>query len=178
MKNICVFCASGIGENPVYGDTAYDLGVILAKKGFKIIYGGGKVGLMGKLAEGALSHGGEVIGIIPEFLKTKEVAHENLTELIVTQSMHERKRAMYERADAFIALPGGFGTMDELFESLTWVQLGRHQKPIGILNVNGYYDFLIKQLDKMTEEKLLYDDAKRVLKTDTDAEGLLKKIGI
>lgn len=130
-------------------ESAYEMGKTIANRRSNVIYGGSKLGLMGSLAQGALEHKGEVVGIIPHFLRTKEVTHDNLTELIVVQNMHERKRKMFEMCDAIIALPGGFGTMEELFEMLTWAQIGLHEKPIGVLNVNGYYDGLFAQMKTM-----------------------------
>lgn|SRR5690554_2538018 len=176
MKSICVFCASGIGDNLIYGDTAYALGAKLAKQRISVIYGGAKVGVMGKLAEGVLSENGEIIGIIPEFLKKKEIAHEKLTELITVSTMHQRKALMQEKSDGFIALPGGFGTMEELFEILTWGQLGLHRKPIGILNVNAYYDALIQLIDKMIEEGLLKEEYRKMILISDSADDLLKKM--
>lgn len=174
MKNICVFCASGIGKDPVYGDAAFELGSKLAGMEIGVVYGGAKVGVMGKLAEGALSKNGKIIGIIPDFLKKKEIAHQGLTELITVSSMHERKALMQEKSDGFIALPGGFGTMEELFEILTWGQLGLHRKPIGILNVNGYYDSLIDLTDRMIEEELLRKDFKKMLLVSGSIDELIQ----
>lgn len=131
---------------------------------------------MGKLAEGVLSENGEIIGIIPEFLKKKEIAHEKLTELITVSTMHQRKALMQEKSDGFIALPGGFGTMEELFEILTWGQLGLHRKPIGILNVNAYYDALIQLIDKMIEEGLLKEEYRKMILISDSADDLLKKM--
>ncbi len=155
MKRIVVFCGSGEGYNEVYRETAYALGGLLAEKGIHIIYGGAKVGLMGALADGALAHGGQITGVIPSFLQTKEVAHEGLTELITVATMHERKMEMNRLCDGVIALPGGWGTMEELFEMLTWGQLGLHQKPVGLLNVNGYYEALKALCNNMVQEGFL-----------------------
>src|SRR5690606_3014032 len=142
------------------------------------IYGGAQVGLMGKVAEGCLSHNGKITGIIPGFLKTKEIVHTNLTELVTVKTMHERKALMHDRSDAFIALPGGFGTMEELFEILTWAKLSLHQKPIGILNVNGYYDALIQLVDKMIEEELLRNEYKGMLLISDSIEDLLSQMNL
>ncbi|MBS1587983.1 MAG: TIGR00730 family Rossman fold protein [Bacteroidetes bacterium] len=152
MKSIAVFCGSSDGYSDLYKEVAYEVGAELATRGIKLIYGGAKVGLMGALADGALQINGQVIGVIPSFLQTKEVAHENLTECIITRTMHERKMKMHELSDAIIALPGGWGTMEELFEMMTWAQLGLHQKPIGLLNINGFYEPLLALLDTMVME--------------------------
>ena len=178
MKSICVFCASSLGNHPVYAETAFELGEILAENGIELIYGGAQVGLMGKVADGALSKNGKVTGIIPGFLQTKEIAHHSLNELITVQTMHERKALMHDRSDAFIALPGGFGTMEELFEILTWAQLSLHQKPIGVLNINGYYDPLIQLVDKMIEEELLRNEYKGMLLISDSIEDLLSQMNL
>ncbi len=178
MKSICVFCASSMGNQSVYAETAFELGKILAENQIELIYGGAQVGLMGKLADGVLSQNGKVTGIIPEFLKTKEVAHNSLSELITVKTMHERKAKMHEMSDAFIALPGGFGTMEELFEILTWGQLSLHRKPIGILNINGYYDALIQLVDKMIEEGLLKSEYKEMLLISDLVEDLLSQMNL
>lgn len=178
MKSICVFCASSLGNDPVYAETAFELGEILAENGIELIYGGAQVGLMGKVAEGSLSHNGKVTGIIPGFLKTKEIVHANLTELITVKTMHERKALMHDKSDAFIALPGGFGTLEELFEILTWAQLSLHKKPVGILNVNGYYDPLIQLVEKMIDEELLRNEYKRMLLISDSIEDLISQINL
>ncbi len=139
MKKICVFCGSSFGVRPEYEAQARFLGRELAGRGISLVYGGGRVGLMGAVADAALEAGGEVIGVIPEFLMRKEIGHSHLSELIVVESMHARKAKMSELADAFIALPGGFGTFEEFFEVLTWAQLGMHSKPIGLLDTDGFY---------------------------------------
>jgi uncharacterized protein (TIGR00730 family) len=176
MKRITVFCGSSAGKNEKYSKQAHQLGQILAKKDIGVVYGGAKIGLMGAVANGALSESGEVIGVIPDFLRTKEVAHTELSEMIVVESMHERKLKMHDLADAFIALPGGFGTMEELFEILTWGQLGLHQKPVGLLNVDNFYDSLLVMLDQMTEQKLLKEVNREMLLSDNDINRLLKKM--
>ncbi len=142
MKNIAVFCGSSEGYNECYREAAYELGEVLAKRNIGVVYGGAKVGLMGAVADGALQNGGTVTGVIPEFLHTKEVVHEGLTRLITVKTMHERKLKMHDLCDGVITMPGAWGTMDELFEMLTWGQLGLHTKPIALLNINGYYDAL------------------------------------
>lgn len=155
MKNVAVFCASSIGNNPEFEKEAYALGQLLAERGSGLVYGGAQVGLMGAVANGVLSKGGSVTGVLPVFLQTKEIAHPALTELIVVNTMHERKTIMSERSDGVIALPGGFGTMEELFEMLTWAQLGLHKKPIGLLNTAGFYAPLISFIDNMVTAGLL-----------------------
>jgi uncharacterized protein (TIGR00730 family) len=143
FKSIAVFCASSDGNDPAIYEEAYKVGSFLARQQIEVVFGGSRLGLMGQVAKGALDNNGEVTGVIPDFLKTKEVVHTGLTNLITTEDMHGRKLKMHDLSDAFIALPGGFGTLEELFEILTWGQLGLHRKPIGILNSNGYYDDLL-----------------------------------
>ena len=155
MNNIAVFCGSSEGQIPSIIEQAYQLGGYLAENKLRLVYGGSKIGLMGQVARGVIEKEGEVIGVIPDFLKTKEIVHPDLSELIVTTNMHERKVIMYEKSDAFIIIPGGFGTLDEFFEIATWCQLGLHSKPIAILNMNGYYDHLISQCKTMVEAGLL-----------------------
>jgi len=155
MKSITVFCGSSLGTEPIYAEQAYQLGQILASKKIKLVYGGAKIGLMGAIAKGTLENNGEVIGIIPTFLQKKEVVHENLTELISVETMHERKQKMFEHCDGFIMLPGGIGTMEEFFEILTWAQLGRHTKPIGILNTDGYYTGLLSFIHTMIDKQFV-----------------------
>ena len=152
IKSICVYCASGSGTNPAFVEAARAFGRILAENGIRLVYGGGSVGLMGTLADAVLDHGGAVTGVIPDFLVNREHMLARAQERIITSDMHERKRVMFERADAFVALPGGVGTLEELVEQLTWAQLGRHKKPILILNVEGFWDPLCALLDQM--EKL------------------------
>lgn len=176
MKSILVFCGSNKGNNPAYETAAYELGKTLAQRGMRLIYGAGNVGLMGILADSALEHGGEVTGVIPYFLREKEVCHLGLTELVIVQSMAERKLAMAERADAVITLPGGYGTLDELFEMLTLVQLSQANHPIGILNINGFFDPLIAQLNRMNEDKFLKDIHRNVLLSADNIEDLLAKM--
>lgn len=155
MKKITVFCGSSLGTDTVFEEQAYLLGKTLASLDIAVIYGGAKVGLMGKVADGALQNGGEVVGVLPEFLKQKEIAHEGLTRLILVETMHERKIRMHELSDAIIALPGGFGTMEEFFEMLTWAQLGLHKKPVALLNINGFYDPLITLIQTMVSKGFL-----------------------
>jgi uncharacterized protein (TIGR00730 family) len=155
MNSITVFCGSSEGTDPVFKEVAYGLGKQLANENTTVIYGGAQIGLMGAVAKGALENEGRVIGVIPHFLSGKEVLHEGLTELIQVDTMHERKTIMAEKSDGFIALPGGFGTFEELFEILTWAQLGLHQKPIGVLNINGFYDDLHEMVQKMVDKGFL-----------------------
>jgi uncharacterized protein (TIGR00730 family) len=157
IKSICVYCASGPGTNPAFVATARRFGQILAENRIRLVYGGGSIGLMGALAESALDHGGQVTGIIPDFLVNREHMSERVQEHIITRDMHERKRIMFERADAFVALPGGVGTLEELVEQLTWAQLGRHKKPILIANVERFWDPLLKLLDHMREVEFIRD---------------------
>lgn len=160
---VAVFCGSGVGKDPIYASAAFGTGQCLALNKIELIYGGAGIGLMGQVANGALQSGGMVIGVIPHFMDQREVIHTGITELVCVESMHERKLKMYERADGIIALPGGFGTMDELFEVLTWVQLGLHAKPVGILNVNGYYDALLSMMATMVEDGFLRaEDLERI----------------
>jgi hypothetical protein len=154
MRKICVFCGSSTGKNPVYSDTAVRLGEYFVKNSLSLIYGGGDVGLMGILSSTVMLGGGHVTGIIPEKIH-RHVPHKNITELIVVKTMHERKALMYSRSEAFICLPGGIGSLDELLEVFTWQQLGYHAKPVLLLNINGYYNFLIKQLKLMVTEGFL-----------------------
>jgi uncharacterized protein (TIGR00730 family) len=155
INAICVYCGSSPGTEPAFIEAAQELGKILAENGVRLIYGGGSVGLMGALAESVLEHGGQVTGIIPEFLTKRERPRRLAQELIVTRDMHERKRTMFERADAFVALPGGLGTLEELVEQLTWVQLGRHKKPILIANISGYWGPLLALIDHMRAVKFV-----------------------
>jgi uncharacterized protein (TIGR00730 family) len=155
MKSVCVFCGSSSGANPAYAAAARELGRELASRKLALVYGGGRVGLMGEVASAALAAGGTVVGVIPHSLALREVAQEDCTELIVVNTMHERKAIMADRADAFAALPGGYGTCDELFEIITWAQLGIHRKPVAMLNVNGFFTPLLTWLDRVVAEGLL-----------------------
>lgn len=155
MKQVVVFCGSSSGNDPAYMAEAYQLGKTLALQNIGVVYGGAKVGLMGAVAQGSLDNGGSVIGVLPHFLSAKEIRHDGLSEMIMVETMHQRKAKMDELSDGIITLPGGFGTMEELFEMLTWAQLGLHKKPIGILNINGYYDELLALIDLMVNKQLL-----------------------
>lgn len=173
MNTIVVFCGAGEGYTDIYRETAYSLGALLADRQITLVYGGSKRGIMGALATGALDRKGMVYGVLPHFLQTEEVAHEGLTELILVRTMHERKMKMHELSDGIIALPGGWGTLEELFEMMTWAQLGLHQKPIGILNINGFYDPLITQFSIMLEEGFLKEIFRKIILVSEDMEELL-----
>jgi len=155
VKRVCVYCGSGHGRNPAYEAAAAELGGALAAAGLELVYGGGSIGLMGTVAHSVLSAGGRVTGVIPQFLKDREVMLADVTELITTADMHERKRIMFERADAFVALPGGIGTLEEVVEMMTWSQLGQHEKPILLANIEGFWDPLTVLLDHMRDEAFL-----------------------
>ncbi len=174
MESIAVFCASGIGKTPVYKESAYAFGKYLAGLKKRVIFGGSHLGLMGAVADGALDHGGKVIGVLPRFMSNKEVAHPNLTELIMVESMHERKLRMHELSEGVVTLPGGFGTFEELFEMLTWAQLGLHNKPIGILNIAGYYDFLKEMINHMLQEGLLKSEYASLLNFSDNEQELIQ----
>ncbi len=156
--NVCVFCGSGVGNKTIYADAAREMGFLLAHQGYTLIYGGGNIGLMGILADAVLEKKGRVIGIIPDFLMQKEVGHTGLTQLEVVASMHERKRRMADLADAFLVLPGGWGTLDETAEILTWKQLGLIHQPIALLNVDGFFNALLNQMDHMVASGFLRHD--------------------
>lgn len=176
MNRISVFCGSSYGNERVYESQANLLGQRLAKEKIELVYGGANVGLMGALADGALKENGIVIGVLPRFLKSKEIAHEGLSELILVESLHERKTKMNELSDGVIALPGGFGTLEELFEMVTWGQLGLHAKPIGILNINGFYDHLINHQQKMVDQGFLKEINRNMVVIDKDIDELLFKM--
>jgi len=176
MKRVTVFCGSSFGNEKIFEEQAYLLGKTLAEQGIGLVYGGAKVGLMGAVADGAMKNKGEVIGVLPNFLKVKEIAHENLTELILVETMHERKTKMNELCDGVIALPGGFGTLEELFEMVTWAQLGLHKKPVAILNTNGFYNSLIEMIQKMVDEGFLKEINQHMLLTSNNISELLEKM--
>lgn len=176
IQNICVYCGSNFGRQAIYTEAAQALGELLAESKIRLIYGGAKVGLMGVVADAALSQGGEVIGVIPDSLVSHEVAHEGLSDLIITDSMHTRKMRMAELADAFIALPGGWGTLDEMFEVLTWAQLGFHNKPCGLLNVAGYYEGLKQFFKHTVDEAFVRSSNYDLLLIETEPKVLLDRL--
>lgn len=176
MKSLCVFCGSNSGASPNYARAAARVGTLLAERGITLVYGGGRVGLMGILADAALAAGGKAIGVIPRALEAREVAHTGLTELRVVSSMHERKALMSELADGFLALPGGIGTMEEWFEVWTWGQLGIHPKPLGMLNVAGYYDHLLAFFDRMVTDGFLPPAHRSMAIVGEDPETLLHRL--
>ena len=176
MKSITVFCGSSSGNDNAFESMASELGHALADKQISLVYGGAKVGLMGAVADAALKHNGHVIGVLPKFLQEMEVAHDDLSELILVDSMHERKTKMSELCDGVIALPGGFGTIEELFEMLTWGQLGLHKKPVALLNVNGFYDSLVELIDEMQNSGFLKKSSKDILIVSDNVEALLEKM--
>lgn len=176
MKSICVFCGSSIGALDSYRDDAVRLGELIAERGIRLVYGGGKVGLMGVVADAALQAGGEVLGVIPEALMLKEVGHGSLTELVVTRTMHERKAAMADASDAFVALPGGFGTLDELCEILTWGQLGIHQKPVGLLDTAGFFQQLTSFFDFVSAQGFLRPEHRALLLEESSPALLLDRL--
>ncbi|SDT93726.1 hypothetical protein SAMN04487762_0732 [Polaribacter sp. Hel1_33_78] len=176
MKRIVVFCGSSLGFNPVYKEAAIELGNYFAKNKIGLVYGGGKIGMMGILADTILDHNGEVIGVIPKLLEKKEVVHAGVEEMIVCKKMSERKVIMSKLINGYITLPGGFGTLDELFEALTLNQLHIEQKPVGLLNINGFFDGVLLQLDKMVEEGYLKQTNRDMLLIGTSVEELMQKI--
>lgn len=173
LRRICVYCGSSPGSDPAHRRAAHALGAFLARNGVGLVYGGGNVGLMGAVADGALSQKGEVIGVIPRALMEKELGHGGVTALHVVNSMHERKQMMVDLSDGFIALPGGFGTLDELFETLTWLQLSFHDKPVGILNIGGFFDGLIDFIHHMSRSGFLKPEHAQCVLVDADQEKLL-----
>lgn len=175
MKRIAVFCGSSDGASPAYKEGAVQLGKELARRGITLVYGGASVGIMGTVADAVMEAGGQVIGVIPQMLEDREISHRGLTELIVVSSMHERKTKMAELSDGFVALPGGPGTLEEFFEIFTWAQLGLHQKPCGILNVNGYYDLLISFFDQMHEQQFLQEKYRSMALVASNPADLLEK---
>ena len=176
MKSIAVFCGSSMGNLPEFEVAGRKVGQMLGKKNIRLVYGGAQVGLMGVVADATLAAGGEVTGVLPGFLGSKEIAHGNLSSLIMVDSMHERKQKMSELSDGVITLPGGFGTMEELFELITWAQLGLHTKPIGLLNTAGFYDALIQQLDNMVHYGFLKPLNRDMLLISGDPEELLDQM--
>jgi len=176
LRSLAVFCGSSTGVASIYQEAAREVGRLLGQRAIRLVYGGGHVGLMGVVADACLNIGGSVIGVIPQALADREVAHRGLTELRVVGSMHERKTVMAELSDAFLALPGGYGTWDELFEALTWSQLGIQNKVCALLNVNGYYDSLIAMMDRAVAEGFIRDPHREWLLSDTDVSRLLDRL--
>jgi hypothetical protein len=173
MQSLCVFCGSSSGVDPAYADAASELGRLLAKENITLVYGGACVGLMGAVADAVLMAGGKAVGVLPDFLRRKELAHPRLTELHIVSSMHERKARMAALADAFIAMPGGMGTLEEFCEIITWAQLGLHEKPCGLLNLQGYYDPLLTFVSRMSDEGFLKEKHKGLVLSSETAESLL-----
>lgn len=176
LRRVCLFCGSSSGAAPEYAQAATQLGQRLARARVGLVYGGGRVGLMGAAADAALAHGGEVIGVIPQAICELEVEHRGVSELHVVESMHERKQLMHDLSDAFVTLPGGHGTFDELFETITWLQLGYHQKPVGLLNVAGYYDGLLAMLDHALAQGFLTPHVRELLLVERELEPLLERL--
>ena len=176
MRSVCVFCGSSTGTSPIYRTAATRLGELIARRGLRLVYGGGNVGLMGVVAEAAMAAGGEVIGVIPEALMARELGHGGVTELRVVGSMHERKALMADLGDGFVALPGGFGTLEEFCEVLTWAQLGIHRKPCGLLDVGGYWSSLTALFDHAVAEGFLQPDVRALVLEDADPDRLLDRM--
>lgn len=176
MKSITVFCGSSFGTEEIYKEQAYLVGKTFAKENIRLIYGGANVGLMGAVADGVIENEGEAIGVLPHFLQSKEIAHTKLTELILVETMHERKTKMNELSDGVIVLPGGYGTLEEFFEMITWAQLGLHKKPIAILNINGFYDDLIKLVQTMVDKGFLKQINQEMLLMSDTIDELLEKM--
>jgi uncharacterized protein (TIGR00730 family) len=176
IQRLCVYCGSAAGHDPVYAKAARELGLAIAQRGMSLVYGGGHVGLMGIVADAALAAGAKVTGVIPTALMDSEVGHTQLTELQVVKDMHERKALMAELADGFVALPGGIGTLEELFEVMTWLQLGYHRKPVGLLNTQGFYDDLLRMLNKQRDTGFLKPAHHALLITEADTAALLDRL--
>src|ERR1700744_2044646 len=173
MKSICIFCGANFNGDPTLREAAEQLIEVMFDRDISLVFGGGKVGLMGLLADEMIGRGGKTTGVIPQFLMDKEVGHTGLTELHIVDNMHQRKQLMSDLCDGIIMLPGGFGTLEEFFEVLTWLQLGLHQHPVGVLNVNGYYDFLLKQMDVMVEQRFLKPANRELVITSADPVELI-----
>jgi len=176
MKALCIYCGSNFNGDPVLKEKLVQLASVLVREQIDMVYGGGSVGVMGVMANEVLARAGRVIGVIPQFLMDKEVGHRGITEMIITENMHQRKQKMADLADGFLILPGGFGTLEEFFEVLTWLQLGLHAKPIGVLNVGGFYDPLFAQMDKMVESRFLKPANRDLVFNEEDPEQLLYKM--
>ncbi|MEA3504233.1 MAG: TIGR00730 family Rossman fold protein [Bacteroidota bacterium] len=177
IKSICVFCGSSIGNNPLYADAAEKLGILLAENNITLVYGGGNIGLMGIIADAALKNGGKVIGVMPGHLAEHEIAHTGLTEFYVTDNMMDRKKKLIEISDAFISMPGGFGTLDESAEVLTWNQLHLIHKPFGLLNIDGYFDGLLQFVNRGVQDSLIREEHKKSIFVDDNPEKLVNKLG-
>lgn len=175
--SLCVYCGSRLGDREAYTEAAWQVGTEIGRRGWQLVYGGGRAGLMGRVADAALAAGAPVIGVIPQSLMDREVGHAGLSELHVVQTMHERKLLMAERSDAFLALPGGIGTFEELFEVWTWRQLGYHDKPVGLLNVDGYYDALLGFLEQTVTQGFVAPPQRALLQVEADPVRLLDDIG-
>ena len=178
MRTLCVYCGSSPGDDPAFAEAARTVGTLIGREGWQLVYGGGRAGLMGIVADAALAAGAPVVGVIPQSLMVRELGHPGLTELHVVETMHQRKTLMAERADAFVALPGGIGTFEELFEVWTWRQLGYHDKPVGLLNVAGYYDALLAFLDQATGKGFMRAAQHELLQVHTDPRALLARLGV
>ncbi len=176
MKSIAVFCGASKGASDIYIESAKNFGTELAKRNIALVYGGSSIGMMGAVADSVLEGGGKVIGVMPDFLDKKEVTHRKLSELIIVKSMHERKARMSDLSDGFIGLPGGPGTLEEFFEMFTWAQLGLHQKPLGLLNINHYYDPLVALFNHMADEQFLLEKYRKMALVDEEAGALLEKL--
>jgi uncharacterized protein (TIGR00730 family) len=176
MRRLCVFCGSSVGNQAEYAEAAQQLGALLAARGVSLVYGGGNVGLMGVIADAVMAHGGEAIGVIPQALADREIAHTGITELRVVDSMHTRKAMMADLADAFVAMPGGVGTFEEFFEVVTWTQLGLHRKPCGLLNVKNFYTPLAAFIDQAVSEGFIRPVHRAAIVVDSDAERLLNTL--
>jgi uncharacterized protein (TIGR00730 family) len=176
FQRVCVYCGSHDGDLAAYREGAEQLGKVLADRRIELVYGGGNIGLMGRIADAVIAGGGRVTGVIPRDLQERELAHAGATRLIVVESMHERKARMADAADAFIAMPGGIGTLEELFETFTWLQLGFHDKPLGLLNVAGFYDDLLRFLDQLVDRGFLRPPHRAMLAVDTDPGRLLENL--
>ncbi|HCM34313.1 TIGR00730 family Rossman fold protein [Chryseobacterium sp.] len=176
MKSITVFCGSSFGAEEIYREQAFLLGQTLAKQNIQLIYGGADVGLMGAVADGTLSENGKVTGVLPHFLQSNEIAHKNLTELILVETMHERKTKMNDLCDGVIVLPGGYGTLEEFFEMITWAQLGLHKKPIGVLNIDGFYNDLMSLVQNMVDKGFLKQVNRDMLLISENIDDLLEKM--
>jgi uncharacterized protein (TIGR00730 family) len=176
MIHLCVFCGSRVGTSPIYTEETRRLGIAMHRRGFGLVFGAGHVGLMGVLADAVREAGGETIGVIPQSLVDRELAHQSLTDLRIVESMHDRKALMARLSDAFLALPGGYGTLDELFEILTWAQLGFHRKPIGLLNVSGFFDPLLAWIDRAIAEDFVKAKNRELLIVESDVEKMLDRL--